>query len=130
MTEATATQDESADRVAAVRRFNRFYTRQIGVLNEGLLKSPFTLTQVRVLYELAYGGEQTAHEVRRESCVIANLRFAPNRIIIPAYKIQIRSQVVVIQFRVNSHKVMRDKVLWTFFPKNFDLLRLKTDDEP
>jgi GNAT superfamily N-acetyltransferase len=55
-------------RIEAVRRFNRFYTNQIGVLHEGLLRSPFTLTEARIIYELANRGESTAtqlcHELR------------------------------------------------------------------
>jgi DNA-binding MarR family transcriptional regulator/GNAT superfamily N-acetyltransferase len=56
----------SLSRVAAVRRFNRFYTKQIGVLQEGLLRSPFSLTDVRVLYEIAHREKSTAGDLCRE----------------------------------------------------------------
>jgi DNA-binding MarR family transcriptional regulator/GNAT superfamily N-acetyltransferase len=51
------------NRVDAVRRFNRFYTRRIGVLQPGYLGSPFPLPQARVLYELGQRGETTASEL-------------------------------------------------------------------
>jgi DNA-binding MarR family transcriptional regulator/GNAT superfamily N-acetyltransferase len=54
------------ERVAAVRSFNRFFTRQIGVLREGLLHSDFTLTELRVLYELANHGDQPAAVLGRD----------------------------------------------------------------
>lgn len=47
-------------RVGAVRRFSRFYTRRVGLLDEGLLQTLFSLTQGRVLYELAQQREATA----------------------------------------------------------------------
>jgi DNA-binding MarR family transcriptional regulator/GNAT superfamily N-acetyltransferase len=49
--------------VDAVRSFNRFYTRQIGVLEEGVLKTSFTLTQARVLFELGRGKDLSATEI-------------------------------------------------------------------
>lgn len=50
-------------RVNAVRHFSRFYTRKIGLLQDALLESPFSLTQARVLYELAHRREVTATDV-------------------------------------------------------------------
>ena len=56
-------QAEVRAQVELVRRFNRFYTRKIGVLEEGLLASPFTLTQARILFELGTRQTTTAGEL-------------------------------------------------------------------
>jgi DNA-binding MarR family transcriptional regulator/GNAT superfamily N-acetyltransferase len=56
----------SASDVDDVRSFNRFYTRQIGVLQEGLLNSPYSLTEMRVLYELAHRTRPTAAQLSQD----------------------------------------------------------------
>jgi DNA-binding MarR family transcriptional regulator/GNAT superfamily N-acetyltransferase len=54
------------DHVACVRRFSRFYTRKIGVLHEGLLGSPLSLAEGRVIWELAQRERATASELAAE----------------------------------------------------------------
>lgn len=58
--------DPLAERTEIVRRFNRFYTHQIGVLHEHLLDSAFSLTEVRILYELAHQAQLTSADLCRE----------------------------------------------------------------
>jgi DNA-binding MarR family transcriptional regulator/N-acetylglutamate synthase-like GNAT family acetyltransferase len=53
------------DSVAAVRHFNRFYTRHIGLLGQSYLQSPFSLAEVRVLYELAHRAAPVAAEIAK-----------------------------------------------------------------
>lgn len=56
----------ATDRVAALRAFNRFYTRRIGVLHEGLLDTDFSLAQSRLLWELAHRDGLTAATLARD----------------------------------------------------------------
>jgi DNA-binding MarR family transcriptional regulator/GNAT superfamily N-acetyltransferase len=54
------------ERIGTVRQFNRFFTRQIGVLREGLLHSPYSLTEARILFELGQSNQVTASKLGRE----------------------------------------------------------------
>lgn len=53
----------SDERVAAIRRFNRFYTRQVGALDEHHLHSDFSLSEARILYEIAQQAEPTGKDI-------------------------------------------------------------------
>jgi len=54
------------EKIGTIRQFNRFFTRQIGVLREGLLHSPYSLTEARILFELGQSNQVTASKLGRE----------------------------------------------------------------
>lgn len=58
--------EPSEERIGTVRQFNRFFTRQIGVLREGLLHSPYSLTEARILFELGQSNQVTASKLGHE----------------------------------------------------------------
>lgn len=55
----------SPAQIASVRRFNRFYTREVGVLRKNFLDTPWSLAEMRVLFEIANGADLTASDVGR-----------------------------------------------------------------
>src|SRR3712207_6707931 len=57
---------ESEKRIDAIRRFNRLFTRRIGVLREGLLHTPYSLTEARILFEIAHRDDLSASDLSRE----------------------------------------------------------------
>ena len=84
MDESSSTDREA---VSAVRRFSRFYTRRLGLLNRKLLSSEFPLTEVRVLYELAHRHGLTATdlviELDLDSTVILDSSLCLGRVLDP-----------------------------------------------
>jgi DNA-binding MarR family transcriptional regulator/N-acetylglutamate synthase-like GNAT family acetyltransferase len=61
-----AHETSAADRVAAVRAFNRFYTKELGLLGRGFMGTPYTLTEARVIWEVAQRSTAEVGELRRE----------------------------------------------------------------
>ena len=59
------TSDRMPERVAALRAFSRFYTTVIGLLQEGLLETPYSLTEARVIFELAQRDQMDVADLRR-----------------------------------------------------------------
>lgn len=66
MPASTSTSTPIATHVEEVRAFNRFYTARIGALGEGHLDTPYSLTEARILFELAHGGQTEVAELRRQ----------------------------------------------------------------
>ena len=65
-TEASNAATSDAASIDTVRHFSRFYTRQLGLLDEGLLASDFSLSESRILFELAQRKGMTASDFVRE----------------------------------------------------------------
>ena len=63
-TSARSVRQPAEDRVNAVRAFSRFYSNLIGLLREGLLRSPYSLTEARVIFELAQRGSMDLADLR------------------------------------------------------------------
>lgn len=56
--------DQQAQFIANIRQFNRYYTRQLGLLQQHFLDTDYSLTDIRVLYEIDFNGQTTATGIR------------------------------------------------------------------
>ena len=63
LTAQTSSPAQPDQEIAAVRAFNRFYTRKLDVLDQHMLKTPFSLSEARVMFELAHRGDLSAKEI-------------------------------------------------------------------
>jgi DNA-binding MarR family transcriptional regulator/GNAT superfamily N-acetyltransferase len=99
--------------VNAVRSFNRFYTRQIGVLRKSYLNSPFPVTEARVLYELAHRQDATAVELARDLDLDAGYL---SRILQSFEKRGLLSRTPALYDRRQSHLSLTDRGRKAFAP--------------
>ncbi len=95
-------------RIDTVRRFNRFYTKQIGVLQEHLLESPFSLAEARVIYELAHHDHTTARDLGAELGLDAGylsriLRVFQKRSLIQAKRSEIDGRETLLHLTARGH---------------------------
>ncbi|MHA2097746.1 MAG: bifunctional helix-turn-helix transcriptional regulator/GNAT family N-acetyltransferase [Candidatus Kariarchaeaceae archaeon] len=113
--------DQMEDKARKIRHFNRFYTRKIGVLREGLLHSQYSLTETRILFELAYGTDLTASDLSRELGLD------------PGYVSRILSKFVTLGM-INKTKSDKDEraliiKLTTKGKQEFDVLDMRSREE-
>ncbi|MHA2497370.1 MAG: bifunctional helix-turn-helix transcriptional regulator/GNAT family N-acetyltransferase [Candidatus Hodarchaeales archaeon] len=109
------------DRIAEIREFNRFYTRIIGVLRKGLLHSPFSLTEARIIFELAHKKELTATDLCRDLGLDQGY----------LSRILVRLEKQDVLQKVKSQKDGRQRIL-SLTPKGekeFELLNTRASDE-
>lgn len=115
------TRSISEERIYTVRNFNRLITRKVGALREDLLHSPYSLTESRIIFELANSGNPTAVELTKELGLNAGY----------LSRILTRLEEQEIIEKVRSELDARQRILrltsegW----KVFELLNKRSDDE-
>lgn len=109
------------EQIGVIRHFNRFFTRQIGVLREGLLHSPYSLTEARIIFELANQSNLTASDLGHELGLDAGYL---SRILN-----KLEQQNLVEKTRSDSDGRQRLLSLTTEGQNAFSLLNSRSDDE-